>query len=320
MNYVRIKGWHSLSGNEAVIDMEYILLENTLTKASQEGYEAAYQYLLEGSVKLPKGEHLRVDYFLMCLAAGSGRSDKALQHLEEAVLQKGYWFLQEELEDHDLTPLFENAKFLDLKAICEQRQKTAQESAKPFCTYIDKTASKLLLCIHGNGQNASISKKDWGFLEGGDLQVEAVQSARVESYGRFSWKYDNRDFRQIEECVKKLPWEEYEKRILAGFSAGCDMILRTIVLSELDVEVLLLQSPCIPYFNENAEEIVKVCRKKEIRVGIFCGELDEMCHDMAAGLYHRLIEAGATAFLVWQPGLRHVFPDKGTENSYLEFL
>jgi len=300
--------------------MEYTLLENTLAKASQEGYEAAYQYLLKEFSKLPHGEYPRVDYFLMCLAAGSGKSDEALHHFEEAVLKKGYWFQKEELEDHDLAPLFENEKFMELKILCAQRQKTAQENAKSFCTYRSKTAPKLLLCIHGNDQNAFISKEEWGFLESEDLQVEAVQSATVESYGRFSWKYDNRDFRQIGKCIKSLPWEDYEKRILAGFSAGCDMILRTVVFSDLDVEVLLLQSPCIPYFNENAEGIVKACREREIRVGIFCGELDEMCHEMAAGLYYQLTEAGVKASLVWQPGIRHTFPDKKMDFPYSKFL
>lgn len=290
--------------------MENVILENALLKASQEGYEAAYQYLADELLKLPEGKYPRVVYFLMCLAAGSGKSDTALILFEEAVLQKGYWFRKEELEDKDLESLFENTKFMDLKCLCEQRQRIAAENAKPFCTYRGQTASKLLLCVHGNGQNALISKSDWNFLESKELQVEAVQSATVESYDRFSWNFDNENFRQIEKCVKNLPWENYEEHILAGFSAGCDMILRTVALSDIQIEALLLQSPYIPYLQENAERIAGVCREKGIKVGIYCGELDEACRDMAAGLYQNLAGEGVTVSLVWQPGMRHRFPDK----------
>lgn len=290
--------------------MENILLDKTLVIASQEGYEAAYRFLAGEFLKLPEGEYPRVFYFLMCLAAGNGKSEIALHHFEEAVLKKGYWYRKEELEDQDLAPLFGSKKFSDLKLLCEQRQKTAQENARPFCTYQGQTASILLLCVHGNGQNASISKADWHMLESREIQVEAVQSATAESYGRFSWNYDTMNFRQIEECVKKLPWGNYKKHILAGFSAGCDMILRTIAACSLQIEALLLQSPYIPYMKENAERIVEVCHEKGIQVGIYCGELDEVCHDMAAGLYHKLTEAGVQTHLVWQPGLRHGFPEK----------
>lgn len=60
--------------------MENILLENTLIKASQTGYEEAYQYLSEEFLKLPEGEYPRVVYFLMCLAAGSGKNEIALRY------------------------------------------------------------------------------------------------------------------------------------------------------------------------------------------------------------------------------------------------
>ncbi len=167
--------------------MENVILENALLKASQEGYEAAYQYLADELLKLPEGKYPRVVYFLMCLAAGSGKSDTALILFEEAVLQKGYWFRKEELEDKDLESLFENTKFMDLKCLCEQRQRIAAE---------------------------------------------------------------------------------------------------------------------------NAERIAGVCREKGIKVGIYCGELDEACRDMAAGLYQNLAGEGVTVSLVWQPGMRHRFPDK----------
>lgn len=84
----------------------------------------------------------------------------------------------------------------------------------------------------------------------------------------------------------------------------------------MKIETLLLQSPYIPYMKGNEEKIAEVCHKKKLQVGIYCGELDEICHDMAAGLYHKLADAGVSVHLVWQPELRHRFPDKIDEGDY----
>lgn len=287
---------------------EDTLLEGILALAETGGYAAAYAALSEKLPEFPGEPSPQVLYFLACLAGGGGRADMAVQWLKDAIDARGYWYRPEMLDDGDLSCLAENADFIRLKALSDKRCKAAQESAKPLFTWKEKTADKLLIAVHGNGQNAKIAKEPWAQLSSPALQIEAVQSSIVDSYERFRWNYDEENYYDFVAAARKIERAGYEKLIFAGFSAGCDILLRTLLREEIRCDVLLLQSPWIPIIDTDLEKVAKMLADKGIETRIFCGEFGEDCAPMAERLFYAAAQVWANACLHRQHGLRHEFP------------
>ncbi len=288
---------------------EDLLLEKTLEIADQDGYESAYDFLLEEKDGLGEGDYPQVWYFLCCLASGSGKLGEAISWLKKAVEEHGYWYRSEIFDDNDLEPLISDSEYISCKEISDMRYQAASKNAVTCWTLESKQKKDILLCLHGNGQTANISLEAWKQLVCNYLQVEALQSHTVDSYSRYRWNYDDVDYRQVIDCAKHIMWEEYEQHYLAGFSAGCDMILRAITLTDLACNEVFLQSPWIPFSKEQMLAICNSCKDKNIGVHLYCGDLDDDCKDMAISFYDNLQRSGVRSEIILQRGLRHQFPE-----------
>ena len=128
------------------------LLEETLSIA-ENGYAAAYRFLLEEYEKKPENYGPQTLYFLACLAGGANLPEKALKWLRKAILDNGWWYRPEVLEDEDLASLKNNFAFISLKSISDHRYADAVSRAKEVFTWERKNADNLLLAVHGNTQN-----------------------------------------------------------------------------------------------------------------------------------------------------------------------
>ena len=288
---------------------ENSLLEGALYMALTSGYEIGYDWLLEKREELPEGDYPQVYYYLCCLAAGAGETEQAVEWLREAVEGKGYWYRKDALEDIDLLPLFQNEEFLRLKALSLDRCEAAMAQGESICSFREKTREDILLCLHGNGQNAAMARAGWGQLADESRQVETLQAATAESWGRWRWHYDDEDYRQLTDCLQELPWGSFRHRTLAGFSAGCDVILRAVALGGADCELLLLQSPITPFIKSHGALFAGVCADKGIAVRVFCGDQDRKGFPHAVYIYEALKDAGVDVTLQLQNGLRHEFPE-----------
>ena len=80
------------------------ILETTLSIA-EEGYMPAYRFLLEAYEKTPEQFGPQTLYFLACLAGGSDQPENALSWLKKAILDNGWWYRPEVLEDDDFGSL-----------------------------------------------------------------------------------------------------------------------------------------------------------------------------------------------------------------------
>ena len=80
------------------------LLEETLSIA-ENGYAEAYRFLLGEYEKNPENYGPQTLYFLACLAGGACLPEKALEWLRKAILDNGWWYRPEVLEDDDLASL-----------------------------------------------------------------------------------------------------------------------------------------------------------------------------------------------------------------------
>lgn len=285
------------------------ILETTLSIA-EKGYPEAYRFLLNAYKENPNSFGPQTFYFLACLVGGANMPGTALEWLRKAIQDRSWWYRPEVLEDDDLAALKNDAAFLSLKAISDDRYGAAVSKSKAVFSWEKKTADNLFLAIHGNTQNGDAARADWEPIVGtsGLWQLETVQSAEPDGYGTYRWSYDNTSCLPVAHSMEKVQDQDYHKIACGGFSAGCDMLLRAVTCSPARCDLLILQSPWIPILQDQAEDVVRAISRKNIELRIFCGAEDEDCLPMAKQLYAAAKQAGCNVTLTVQDNTRHQFP------------
>lgn len=283
------------------------ILEETLSIA-EEGYAAAYRFLLGKYEKRSGDFGPQALYFLACLAGGDGHGSLALAWLDKSIRENGWWYRPEVLEDDDLAALQDAPAFRALKTLSDGRYAEAASASKAVFSWKCKTADKFFLAVHGNTQNAQLAREDWQPLLDPAWQLETIQSAEPDGFGTYRWSYDMTSYLPVAEAIEKMQGASYERIVCGGFSAGCDMLLRAIALSPARCDALILQSPWIPMLENHAEKLIQAVQQKKITLKILCGSEDEDCLPMAEQLHDLLQRAGVPAELTIQPGNRHQFP------------
>ncbi len=285
------------------------ILEITLSIA-ESGYAEAYRFLAEAYENDAGNFGPQTLYFLACLAGGAGMPQKALAWIRKAVADNGWWYRPEVLEDDDLELLKDNAEFIALKAVSDGRYVDAAAKTKEVFSWERKKADKLLLAVHGNTQNGQTARNDWETLLGGNSQwqIETIQSAEPDGYGTYRWSYDMVSYQSVARALKRIQSEGYGQIVCGGFSAGCDMLLRTVLFTPARCDRLILQSPWIPIMQDDAVRVIDAVGKKEIALSIFCGSEDADCLPMAEQLYTLAAQNGLDVRFDIQKGSRHQFP------------
>ena len=214
------------------------------------------------------------------------------------------------LEDDDFAALKNDAAFLSLKAISDDRYAAAVSKSTAIFSWKKKMADNLFLAIHGNTQNGDVARADWEPIVGtsGLWQLETVQSAEPDGYGTYRWSYDSTSYLPVAASIESVQNEGYHKIACGGFSAGCDMLLRAVTFSPARCDMLILQSPWIPVLQDHSEDMVRAISQKNIELQIFCGAEDEDCLPMAKQLYAVTKQAGCNVTLTVQENTRHQFP------------
>ena len=284
------------------------ILEETLSIA-EEGYAAAYQFLLEAYEQNSGNFGPQALYFLACLACGDGHAGRALDWLNLAIRENGWWYRPEVLEDNDLAALQDDPAFHALKALSDGRYAKAVSESKAVFSWEGKKSDQLFLAVHGNTQSAQIAREDWRPLLDPAWQLETIQSAEPDGYGTYRWSYDMESYVPVADAIGRMQGEGYDRIACGGFSAGCDMLLRAIAFSPARCDALILQSPWIPMLENHAGELTDALRQKGITLKIRCGSEDEDCLPMAEQLHDLLQRAGVPAELTIQPGNRHQFSE-----------
>lgn len=235
--------------------------------------------------------------------------DLVLAWLRKAIQENSWWYRPEVLEDDDLAALKNDAAFLSLKAISDDRYVDAVSKSTAIFSWKKKTVDNLFLAIHGNTQNGDVARADWEPIVGtsGLWQLETVQSAEPDGYGTYRWSYDSTSYLPVANSMERVQTQGYHKIACGGFSAGCDMLLRAVTFSPVRCDLLILQSPWIPILWDHAEDVVRAISQKNMELRFFCGAEDEDCLPMAKQLYAATKQAGCNVTLTVQENTRHQF-------------
>ncbi|MEA5012196.1 MAG: hypothetical protein VB100_10820 [Angelakisella sp.] len=287
---------------------EELLLDTTLDILENNSSEAAYEYL-KAQCQNISCKTSQVYNFLYCLAAVSGSQEEALGWIEEAILEKGFWYRPSVWEDDDLASLWNDPRFTACRKISDSRFVDAESGAHTLCTWQKATQPRLALTLHGNQQNMQHSRAAWQPLAHLGWQVEQVQSKTLDSYDLYRWEDGGDGGQQLCHAIAQIPhWSQYQRRMLCGFSAGCGVILDALALDNFACEELLLMAPWIPAIEKRGPQIMELLKLRGIRPIVLCGDKDKDCLPLAQLIAQQAEEAGVSLRLYVLPGLGHCFP------------
>ena len=291
---------------ENLYAQEERLLDKALEILEDAGASEAYKFLLTEKEKI-KNPSSQLYNYLYCLGAVSGLKEEALGWLQEAVEGKKFWYRPEVFEDSDMDSLRGEEVFEACRKLSEERYNQELKKAKTICTWSVVKSRKLALVLHGNQQNISMCKERWEKMTDRGYQVEYVQSKILDSYQLYRW--DDEAPIQLGSVIERIQWEEYESRVLCGFSAGCNEILKSIQCAKLKCEGIFLVSPWIPIIEKGMDEILRFMNDKSIWIKIICGKEDDDCLPLAQRFTEAAKERGIQVNAQWIDGLGHQYPE-----------
>ncbi len=284
------------------------LLDNTLELIDETGTLKAYEYL-KANLNQNEVWSSQVYNFLYCLAATSERPDEAVSWLNEAVVNKGLWYRPEVFEDEDLDSIRNIEKFRECVAVSNRRYEEALKSVVTEFSWNSKSADNLLIVLHGNQQNNEISRSFWDSISRPDYQIEYLQSGEIDSCGLFRWNDEGDGPEQLSVALNSIRGSSYSNMVLAGFSAGCNTVLRSILEKNIMADKLILFSPWIPIVEENATDIIKLLKNNAIEVVIVCGTLDEDCIPLCKLFEDKSQEMDFDITIRYVEGMAHEYPE-----------
>lgn len=278
------------------------VLNTALQYLVDQGAAEAYSYLKYNFGNCDEPYCAQI-YGLRCsLAVRCGSIDEALEIMYEAVIDKELWFRPEFFDDEVLQPIWKTEVYKQCRQRSDRLYTEARQKAKTFCTWDRVRANRIMIALHGNGQNIEDSKKVWQFAEELDWQTEYIQSKELDSVGKYRWEDNSAAPYQLEAICGNIGWHDYDERALVGYSTGCNVILRALNGGMLECEKVIFVSPYIPVMDTHAESIYKVLLSSGSELTVFCCKGDEVSCEYASRLVNGAIEKGIPAKLIEAEG------------------
>ena len=290
-------------------EMTYIrLLNQALTLYKEERYQDAIE-LINQYGHTVGGNIAQIYSYLFSMAARAGRNNLALGLMQEAIEVKGFWYSPEYLRsDDDLEPLRRFGMFEQFVEICEEREKEAKRNAKPELRLLSEQGDSIIVALHGNQDSNDINEPYWRCAD--RSAIVALAQSSVESFsGGYTWKDSEKGAAELEQHLSSLR-DRFsippERIVLAGFSAGCNVVLRAILEGKARAGSLLLVGPWLPMLDEWRPRLSVL---EGTRVRIIIGDRDEDCLEGAKKLDSFLDDIGVEHELRLVEGMDHDYPD-----------
>ncbi len=243
-----------------------------------ETQQAAYAMLTEAVPQFPEQANLLYNW-RYCAAALLGKSDLALEIMQESI-DAGFWWGEDYLRsDEDLKSLQDLPEFNRLIEVSEKLRQAAQAEAKPLAMTLPTPASAteplpLLMALHGNNQNAQNSVAFWeSAVEQGWLTV-LLQSSQIFGPEMYVWNDLELGASEINAHYQQL-CEEHQvdpaQVVISGFSKGGEMAIWLALKEIMPVAGFIAVNPGGPFIQEidNWLPLLESCKSLSEHARIF---------------------------------------------------
>ena len=282
-----------------------------------ETQQAAYDLMTEAAPHFPDQGNLLYNW-RYCAAALLGKTDLALQIMQEG-LDAGFWWGEEILRnDDDLKSLQDLPEFNRLVEISEKHHQAAQAASKPFALTLplptDVTPPlPMLLALHGNAANAQVSVEYWESAVVQGWLTALPQSSQITMPDRYVWNNLELGAKEIKAHYQELSKNhqvDSAKVVVGGFSKGGEMVIWLALKEVIPMAGFIAVNPGGPFIQEieNWQPLLKGCKSLASLRGFFLvGENDGSIENIKA-LHEMFNTHGLTCDLVVAPEIGHAFP------------
>lgn len=300
-------------------------LNNALKMHSEGAFEQGYEYVTQNAQKVV-GNEAKILNYRYSFAARAGHPDLAVKILKEAV-GKGYWYSRSMLmEDEDLEGLRQRKDFLELVTECARREIEARTSAKSKCMILKPSTRKrairgTVIALHGNGESAELAFPHWNSCLEQGRTLALIQSSQISYSMGFDWANLGQGVKELEGHWRQMVRVGLDpaRTVIGGFSAGCRVILHTVLRGNVEPSGVILVSPWLPDLDSILPHMDRLLLG-DTRFMIVCGEQDSECVDYARRLaaYLRSTDESIVRSRI-VPGTDHDFP-QGWEDMLRQIL
>lgn len=292
------------------------LIDKTFSLYMQGQYKEAYEFITENSPGV-NGNFAQIFNFRYCIAMKAGFANLALELMQEAIVERGFWYSYEYLmQEEDLEPLRSNKQFLELTEICRQREAQALENAKSELKLIEASPlngekKPLIFALHGNQQNIEITKEHWNSAVALGYTLALPQSSSIEFFDAFVWNDSAKGAEELQQHYRFIQDHnsiDESQIIVGGFSAGSRTSLYAALEGLIPARGLILVGPWLPEI-EAWEEKLNNLKAQGMKVYIICGDKDEDCYECTMKLIEFLKEKDIAHKYIILKGLEHQYPE-----------
>lgn len=243
-------------------------LDKIIQLYSEGKFKDALEYLNthRGQVN---GIDSQIDNFAFCIAALDGDANLSMDIFEKAIREKGFWFETSQLEsDSDLDVIKEDVKFKALLEMNRRREYECLGLAQAMVYTRDGSHDQGYIILHGNHENARITKGAWS-EEAVDGSLSAfIQSGQADFHDAYHWndreKAVSDTMTMIDDLLKAYP--DVKEWTLVGFSMSATVVLDIVTRKLFVPDHLIVFGPWIPYAKDEQAKLSELQQVSKISV------------------------------------------------------
>ena len=290
-------------------------LQASLALYQETKYKEAYD-LISAEEPSPEAVPAIVQYLRYSFASRAGMQDLAIDILREAVVEKGYWYSSDHLDDSDLDPLRARSDFQELTRICRGREEAAKRRAHAEIELVHPQGQvpgklpALVVALHGNQLNAATTRREWCVDSLSDCLVALPQSSHSVCADAYSWNDPIKGAHEVKDYVDGILHGNIADRdrvVLGGFSAGGRVVLHLLLKRMVRANGAILLGPWLPDL-VSLEPMIPNLREDRVKVYLMCGDQDQDCYDSTNRLADLLRENGVPFIYQVFKGMGHGYP------------
>lgn len=290
------------------------LFDTAMALASEQKYNEALDLLTSEGGQFPQHASMLL-YLRSCMAARANIPEHAIQILSEAV-ERGFWYGVETMrQSPSWLPLQGDPEFERLAEMCIARQMDAVQDPKIYTLAPDTDAPMpVFFALHGNGDNSLNTLYGWNTVIDLGWLLVAPQSAQAESSDGYVWTEQTIALRQLVKQYEDLRQEyllEEQRVVGAGFSMGCEIILRLALTGPVPMRGFVLLAPSGPKINDPEEWLPEIRESdgRNLRGYVLVGAKDDtISHENIYKLVALLNHYNIPCQIEMLPELRHTYP------------